>query len=62
MIERRKNQKMRATVFYAQALARGSRANAADYLRRHAVPMEVALRVLLRPERRLAPDWHAEAA
>lgn len=43
---RRTNHRLRAVVHYAQALAKGSRANAADYLRRHDCPLEVAVRVL----------------
>jgi hypothetical protein len=50
---RRTNHRLRAVVHYAQALAKESRANAADYLRRHECPVEVAVRVLVR-ERRAA--------
>ncbi len=46
----RKNHLMRAVVNFGQVLARGSKSNAAQYLKEHGVPLHVAERVLLQKE------------
>lgn len=46
----RKNHLMRSVINFGKVLARGSKSNAAQYLKEHGVPLHVAERVLLQKE------------